>query len=171
MNYTAIAASAWQAAADEQTAARCHQWITALICRRTRGAARDMNISQDTRDKLSAAWMVYETIRAHDAQKARTLRKRYGYRRFLDAGAMMARYDITPLEVAEHIESQLSNAAMQHAMIDAHDPQPEWWRKLYSVNAMAEKIATAYDVPDATRARLDKVLIELRGILAEINVQ
>lgn len=163
MNYGALAAQTWKAAADEKSAARRHEWITALVCARKTAAWREIGITQDVRDKLAAAWAVFVTIRAVDVHKARSLRQAHGYRRFLDAGRLMVQYDIAPADIADHIAADLSNAAMVEQIRNVHDATPEWVRRLHGIIKLAEKSSTDYGIPAEDRARLEVILQELRG--------
>ncbi len=126
------------------------EWLVALILSKKIRLVAE-GISPDTATKLRGAWAIYDTIRRHDAAKARELRNRYGYRRFLELGILCVQYDISPADAIDHLESELSNAAMRMQIINAYDSRAEWERQVYGMLKIGEKLVTAYDIPDKWR--------------------
>jgi hypothetical protein len=138
---------AWQAADDGRITTRRNEWLTALILANRLRLKAD-SVSEDTATKLRAAWAIFTALRHHDAIKARELRSRYGYRRFVEMGALWIRYEFAPAQAVDHLESDLSNTAMTMQIIDCHDPRPEWYRKAQGMIKQSEVIFTSYDAPD-----------------------
>ena len=168
MNWQSLTESAWtQAQTDKHTAMR-REWLAALVLgRKSRLVAT--NISQDTATKLRGAWAIYCTLRHYNAARARELRNRYGYRRFLDMGALWMRYEFSPEAAIDHLESELSNAAMTMQIISTHDPRPEWWHHSVGAYKTIFKLTTDLDV-DAEISAWAKQGVELMQRKG-INVQ
>jgi hypothetical protein len=121
------------------------EWLVAMVLAKFRHEA-DF-VSPDTATKLRGAWAIYETLRHHSPSKARELRGKYGYRRFLEMGALWLRYEFSAEDAIDHMESELSTAAMKMQIIDAHDEAPEWKRKAGGILKYCGIIATSYDAP------------------------
>ena len=152
MNWTGKAQANWtQATMNEQTAMR-QRWLVALIVSKKADTCRLLNISQDTKDQLRAAWAIYATIRAQDARRARELRIRHSYRRFVELGRLWLKYEFGVDDMAAYLDSEMSIAATVMQIEDIHNPLPEWQRKAINVCRWAQVIATSYDAPDDVRA-------------------
>ena len=117
----------WQQAADRRwTSSRARQWaVAAIVSKRN---VRVNSESEDTMTQLRGAYRMLEFIRQYYPAKARELRKRYGYSRFYDLYKEWQRFELAPDICIEHLESDLSNAAMVMQVQDIHDPRPEWMR-------------------------------------------
>jgi len=127
----------WQNKADANwTNARVKQWLVAMIV--TERAVRVG--SDDTMTQLRGAWYMYRFIRQYYPAKARELRKRYGYSRFYDLYKEWQRFELAPDICIEHLESDLSNAAMVMQVQDVHDPRPEWMRGAQMIYNKVSKI-------------------------------
>jgi len=137
---------------------RRHEWLTAMICAKKTAAWRDAEISENIADKLRGGWAIYEALRKHDPAKARELRQKYSYRRFLDMGIGWTRYEFDPAQAIDHLESDLSNSAMTMQIIDAHDPRPEWLRKAQGMVKQSQVIFTSLDAPDEFKALIKPVM-------------
>lgn len=138
MNWQAVANTNW-------TNARAKQWVTACVV-----VERGIRVgSDDTMTQLRGAWYMYRFIRHYYPQKVRELRKRYGYSRFYDLYKEWQRFELAPDICIEHLESDLSNAAMVMQVQDAHDPLPEWQRKAGGWYKSFDKLArVAYGAPE-----------------------
>ena len=148
MNWSKVAKTAWQQSQNDFYMMRRHEWLTAMICAKKTAAWRDAGISENIADKLRGGWAIYETLRNHNPIKARELRQKYSYRRFLDMGIGWIKYEFEPAQAIDHLESELSNAAMTMQIIDAHDPRPEWYRRAQGMIKQSEVIFTSYDAPE-----------------------
>ena len=133
----------WQNKADANwTNARVKQWLVAMIV--TERAVRVG--SDDTMTQLRGAWYMYRFIRQYYPAKARELRKRYGYSRFYDLYKEWQRFELAPDICIEHLESDLSNAAMVMQVQDVHDPRPEWMRGAQMIyNKVSKIVEVSYD--------------------------
>ena len=133
----------WQNKADANwTNARAKQWLVAMIV--TERAVRVG--SDDTMTQLRGAWYMYRFIRQYYPAKARELRKRYGYSRFYDLYKEWQRFELAPDICIEHLESDLSNAAMVMQVQDVHDPRPEWMRGAQMIyNKVVKLTEVSYD--------------------------
>lgn len=133
----------WQNKADANwTNARVKQWLVAMIV--TERAVRVS--SDDTMTQLRGAWYMYRFIRQYYPAKARELRKRYGYSRFYDLYKEWQRFELAPDICIEHLESDLSNAAMVMQVQDVHDPRPEWMRGAQMIyNKVSKIVEVSYD--------------------------
>ena len=147
MNWNTALSDSWRRAEDSKHRAKRQEWLCAMILAKKIRPGADI-ISQDTATKLRGAWAIYETLRHYDAKKARELRNKYGYRRFLEMGALWMQYEFSADAAIDHLESELSNGAMKMQIIDAHDPLPEWRRKCYGMLKTGEKLVSSYDMPD-----------------------
>jgi muconolactone delta-isomerase len=165
MNLHKLGAAAWQAAQDDEASQRRHEWITAAICakllssRQFRHAAESGLPTEDTASKMAAGYAIYTAIRAQDARRARELRRRYNYRRFLEMGALWTRYESFDADTAaEYMELDLSNAAMCEFIKDRHDPSPQWMRTVEKIYPRIQKLTQDHDgMPDDLRAALETV--------------
>ena len=89
---------------------------------------------------------MYRFIRQYYPAKARELRKRYGYSRFYDLYKEWQRFELAPDICIEHLESDLSNAAMVMQVKDVHDPRPEWLRGARMIyNKVSKIVEVSYD--------------------------
>ena len=101
----------WQQAADRRwSSGRAMQWAVAAIV--SRRHIRVTTETDDTMTQLRGAYRMLEFIREYYPAKARELRKRYGYSRFYDLYKEWQRFELAPDICIEHLESDLSNAAM-----------------------------------------------------------
>lgn len=137
----------WQQAADNNwTSARAKQWLVAMII--SWKNIRVDSCSDDTMTQLRGAWYMYRFIRQYYPAKARELRKRYGYSRFYELYKEWCRFEIAPDICIEHLESDLSNAAMVEQVKDIHDPREEWERRAGGWYKSFDKFAhVAYGAP------------------------
>ena len=135
----------WQNKAEANwTSAQAKQWLVAMIT--TLKRIRVNSVSQDTETQLRGAWYMYTFIRYYDPRKARELRKRYGYSRFYDLYKEWQRFELAPDICIEHLESDLSNAAMVMQVQDVHDPRPEWMRGAQMIyNKVSKIVEVSYD--------------------------
>ena len=135
----------WQTALDRRwSSGRARQWACAAIV--TRKSIRVTSESEDTMTQLRGAYRMLEFIREYYPAKARELRKRYGYSRFYDLYKEWTRYELAPDICIEHLESDLSNAAMVMQVVDAHDTRPEWMRNAQTIYNKVTKITeVSYD--------------------------
>ena len=135
----------WQNKAEANwTNAQAKQWLVAMII--TLKRIRVNSVSQDTETQLRGAWYMYTFIRYYDPRKARELRKRYGYSRFYDLYKEWQRFELAPDICIEHLESDLSNAAMVMQVVDAHDTRPEWMRGAQAIyNKVNKFVEVSYD--------------------------
>ncbi len=146
-HWTDRARSAWtQSLADRQSAMR-REWLVALILARKSSAWREIGVPEKVADKLRAGWAIYNTLRHYDARKARELRNKYSYRRFMEMGALWVRYEFSPEQAVDHMESDLTISGMTMQIIDVHDPTPEWLRKARSTSKAWDVVATS-DAPE-----------------------
>jgi len=138
----------WQNKAEANwTSAQAKQWLVAMIT--TLKRIRVNSVSQDTETQLRGAWYMYTFIRYYDPRKARELRKRYGYSRFYDLYKEWQRFELAPDICIEHLESDLSNAAMVMQVQDVHDPREEWERNAFTIYGKVSKLVqVAYNAPD-----------------------
>ena len=142
----------WQQAADRRwSSSRARQWACAAIV--SRKGIRVNSESEDTMTQLRGAYRMLEFIRQYYPAKARELRKRYGYSRFYDLYKEWSRYELAPDICIEHLESDLSNAAMVMQVQDVHDPRPEWMRNAFTIYGKISKLVqVSYDSPDWFRS-------------------
>ena len=138
----------WQARADRSwSSSRTRQWVAACIV--SKRSIRVTTESDDTMTQLRGAYRMLEFIRQYYPAKARELRKRYGYSRFYDLYKEWQRFELAPDICIEHLESDLSNAAMVMQVQDVHDPLPEWQRKAGGWYKSFDKLAhVAYGAPE-----------------------
>jgi len=135
----------WQNALDRRwSSGRARQWACAAIV--SRKGIRVTTESDDTMTQLRGAYRMLEFIRQYYPAKARELRKRYGYSRFYDLYKKWQRFELAPDICIEHLESDLSNAAMVMQVVDAHDPLPEWRRNAQTIyNKVVKLTEVSYD--------------------------
>jgi hypothetical protein len=136
----------WQRLADTNwTNARVKQWTVAAMLSKRSIRLRSIH----TETKLKGAWIMFEFIRHYYPAKARELRKGYGYSRFYDLYKEWIRYELAPDICIEHIESDLSNAAMVMQVVDAHDQRSEWERNAVTIYGKVSKLVqVSYDAPE-----------------------
>ena len=152
MNWTGKAQANWmQAGMNEQTAMR-QRWLVALIVSKNTDTCRFLNIPQDIKDQLRAAWAIYTAIRAQDARRAKELRIRHSYRRFVELGRLWLKYEFPVDDMCAYLDSEMSIRATVMQIEDIHNPLPEWERKAAGMYRWAQVIATSYDAPDDVRA-------------------
>ena len=167
MNWTQVARTAWNNSINDLHMMRRHEWLTAMICAKNTAAWREIGMSENIADKLRAGWAIFEALRQYNPCKARELRNRYSYRRFVDMGAGWVKYEFEAAAAIDHMESELSNAAMVMQIIDAHDPKPEWQRNAYTIYGKVSKLVqVSYDSPQWFRdwAGYTERLFKERGI-------
>ena len=135
----------WQNALDRRwSSGRARQWACAAIV--SRKGIRVTTESDDTMTQLRGAYRMLEFIRQYYPAKARKLRKRYGYSRFYDLYKEWQRFELAPDICIEHLESDLSNAAMVMQVQDVHDPRPEWMRGAQMIyNKVSKIVEVSYD--------------------------
>ena len=135
----------WQTALDRRwSSGRARQWACAAIV--SRKGIRVTTESDDTMTQLRGAYRMLEFIRQYYPAKARKLRKRYGYSRFYDLYKEWQRFELAPDICIEHLESDLSNAAMVMQVQDVHDPRPEWMRGAQMIyNKVSKIVEVSYD--------------------------
>lgn len=135
----------WQSRLDRSwSSGRARQWACAAIV--SRRNIRVTTETDDTMTQLRGAWRMLEFIREYYPAKARELRKRYGYSRFYDLYKEWTRYELAPDICIEHLESDLSNAAMVMQVQDVHDPRPEWMRNAQTIyNKLTKITEVSYD--------------------------
>ena len=135
----------WQLRADRSwSSSRSRQWVTACIV--SKRSIRVTTESDDTMTQLRGAYRMLEFIRQYYPVKARELRKRYGYSRFYDLYKEWQRFELAPDICIEHLESDLSNAAMVMQVQDVHDPRPEWMRGAQMIyNKVSKIVEVSYD--------------------------
>ena len=135
----------WQLRADSNwSSSRARQWVVACIV--SKRSVRVTTESEDTMTQLRGAYLMFEFIRHYYPAKARELRKRYGYSRFYDLYKEWRRFELAPDICIEHLESNLSNAAMVMQVQDVHDPLPEWRRNAQTIyNKVVKLTEVSYD--------------------------
>ena len=135
----------WQNAVDRRwSSGRALKWACAAIV--SKRNVRVNSESEDTMTQLRGAYRMLEFIRQYYPAKARELRKRYGYSRFYDLYKEWCRFELAPDICIEHLESDLSNAAMVMQVQDAHDPRPEWMRGAQMIyNKVVKLTEVSYD--------------------------
>ena len=135
----------WQNALDRRwSSGRSYQWACAAIV--SKRNVRVNSESEDTMTQLRGAYRMLEFIRQYYPAKARELRKNYGYSRFYDLYKEWNRFELAPDICIEHLESNLSNAAMVMQVVDAHDPRPEWYRGAQAIyNKVNKFVEVSYD--------------------------
>ena len=135
----------WQTALDRRwSSGRSYQWACAAIV--SRKGIRVTTESDDTMTQLRGAYRMLEFIRQYYPVKARELRKRYGYSRFYELYKEWCRFEFAPDICIEHLESDLSNAAMVMQVQDVHDPRPEWMRGAQMIyNKVSKIVEVSYD--------------------------
>lgn len=158
MNIVKIGASAWTTAQQNEYDQRLNEWATAFVCYRLTRARQlsrrvaELGISEDTGNKLTAAWLVFLQIREYDARKARELRRRYNYRRFVEMGGWWTRYEFPHHVAVEHLESDKSNAEMVAEIRNTHDQSPAWERTLIGLykpfNFLSSTVSLPHDVKE-----------------------
>ena len=138
----------WQLRADRSwSSSRARQWVTACIV--SKRSIRVTTETDDTMTQLRGAYRMLEFIRQYYPAKARELRKRYGYSRFYDLYKEWNRFELAPDICIEHLESDLSNAAMVMQVQDVHDPREEWERNAFTIYGKVSKLVqVAYNAPD-----------------------
>jgi len=151
-----LGSRAWKQSEVNKKHSRLNEWATAfaaskIVGRYDGGTAKfsaSCGISDDTTERLAAAWIIYTRLAHTDALRARKNRKSHGYMRFLTLGSLWRRYEnFDDQQAFEYLESGLSNAAMEQQIIDIHDPLPEWHRKGISLYAQLEKWTTDESLP------------------------
>lgn len=146
-HWTDRARNAWtQSIADKHNAMR-REWLVALILARKSSAWREIGVPEKVADKLRAGWAIYNTLRHYDARKARELRNKYSYRRFMEMGALWVKYEFEPEQAISHLESDLTISGMTMQIIDAHSPYCEWQRKAFGLSKSLDVIAAIDDAP------------------------
>jgi hypothetical protein len=145
MNWTRIGRTAWNDSVNDLRMMRRHEWLTAMICAKKTAAWRDIGMSENIADKLRAGWAIFEALRKYDPCKARELRSRYSYRRFVDMGAGWVKYEFEAAAAIDHMESELSNGAMVMAIRSAHDLHPEWYWHAQGAYKTIDKLITDLD--------------------------
>ena len=135
----------WQTALDRRwSSGRALKWACAAIV--SKRNVRVNSESEDTMTQLRGAYRMLEFIRQYYPAKARELRKRYGYSRFYDLYKEWQRFELAPDICIEHLESDLSNAAMVMQVQDVHDPRPEWMRGAQMIyNKVSKIVEVSYD--------------------------
>jgi hypothetical protein len=153
------AGAAWSGAQTDRHNAMRREWLVALILSRKSSTWRTIDgMTEKIADKLRAGWVIYAAIRHHNAPRARELRNTYGYRRFMEMGALWVRYEFETEQAIDHLTSDLSTTAMTMQIIDAHDPRPEWFRRAQGMVKQSEVIFTSYDAPEDFKALIKPVL-------------
>jgi hypothetical protein len=166
MNWSKLADESWTNAQTDYHTAMRREWLVAMILAKKTATWRNLQIEQDTRDKLVAGWAIYAAIRAQDARSARELRNRYNYRRFMEMGRLWVQWEFTVEQAIDHLKSELSTRAMVMQIIGAHDPRPEWFRHSVGAYHTISKLITDLDT-DAeiiAWAKQGKKLFERKGI-------
>lgn len=103
--------------------------------------------SVDTVHNLAKAQRLYLYLYGWNEQKAILARSIYGYVRFAEVWTKHARYEFSPAECLEFLISDLSNGAMSAEIENAHNPEPEWKRRILDPKFTLKitKIATEPD--------------------------
>jgi len=146
--HEAHAQSIWQSCGQKTQQARCREWtVCRLLSRKDSATWRELPITEDNRQRMRAAWVILELINKNNPAEALTIRRKYGHRRVLEAGALWKQYENFSVDdLTEHIKSNLSTSAMKMQIIDAHSPYCEWQRKAFGLSKTLDVIA-ASDAP------------------------
>lgn len=165
-----LAARAWKQTETNYQHARLNEWVTAYAASKvvgtytngTKQLSARCGTSEDTIERLAAAWVIFARLRHTDALRARKNRQTHGYMRFLTLGALWRRYEnFDDQQAFEYLESGLSNAAMEAQIIDMHDPLPEWHRKGVALYGTLTKWITDASLPDDIREDAEKLARKL----------
>lgn len=148
MTYEAHAQSIWQSCGQKTQQARCREWtVCRLLATKDSATWRNLQITEDNRQKMRAAWVILEVINRHAPKDAKEIRQKYGHRRVLEAGALWKSYENFGVDtLIDHINADLSMSAMKMQIIDAHSPYPEWQRRAFGLSKALDVIATS-DAP------------------------
>ena len=123
---------------------RAREWtIARLLCKSDSAMWRELAISEDDRQRMRAAWVILEVINQHSPAEALTIRRNYGHRRIIEAGAKWKRLEFEVDRLIEFIKSDLSTNAMCAEIENAHGI-PENERRIWGAAKTIGKILTDY---------------------------
>jgi len=156
----------WQNLAEKSwTTAHRKQWLVSLIAAR-RGVATWQLLPDYELSKLKGAWEMYAFIRTTHPVQARSLRKRYEYRRFYELFRLWRLHEFSAEECIEHLEFDGGIAGMVGQVEDVHGA-PEWERRGQYIYKTVDKfVHVAYGAPEwfCDWASDTKELFERHGI-------
>ena len=145
---------------------RAREWtICRLLCKSDSAAWRNLAISEDDRQRMRAAWVILEVINQHDPAEALTIRRQFGHRRIIEAGAKWKRLEFEVDKLIEFIKSDLSTNAMCAEIENAHG-FAEWERRVFGVYKNISKLVDDYGAAQWVKdwAKDSKELFKSNGI-------
>lgn len=169
-----LSATAWKQSEVNKSHARLNEWATAYAASKvvgkynggTAAISAQIGTSDDTVERLAAAWVIFDILRHTDAQRARKNRRVHSYGRFLSLGVLWKRYEFDALSAFDYLESGLKIAAMEMQIEDEHNPLPEWHRRGINIYGLLQKLVTDVDLP----ADILETAEELKRKLARLTL-
>ena len=143
----------WRDAERARSRSESLRWDCAPTALASSGTSRAQQMADalgvdiTTVHNLAKAEMLYLYLYEWDPRKAILARAIYSYIRFEAVWRKHARYELSPADCLEFLNSGLSNDAMEMQIEDIHDPAPEWMRKITGkkFNETMEKLAHPVD--------------------------
>lgn len=160
-------AAVWNEADRHTSYSERRRWDCAPTALESSGTARAqqmadaLGVDVTTVHNLAKAEMLYLYIADTMPKAADYLRNKHSYIRFAEMWTKHDRYELSPVDCAMFLESDLSIDAMCAHVENIHNPAPEWRRRFGNKQARSwlAKIATEPDADQPSRiTRAAKVL-------------
>ena len=131
------AALSWDAANLNREDERRHRWQSAATAFRVvgkRDGATDrlsklLAIETEAVRQMASGYSVFYMLYKMDCLEAKKLRRKHGYTRFYEVGALWAKYNFDVELLFEYLNEDVSAASIRDTITDHHDPLPKWHRK------------------------------------------
>lgn len=137
------ASAIWRKHSENLSSARSREWCVCRLLATKYSKDWTLAIPEDDRQRMRAAWVILEVINQHDPAEALIIRRQFGHRRIIEAGAKWKRLEFEVDRLIEFIKSDLSTNAMCAEIENAHGI-PENERRIWGAAKTLSKILTDY---------------------------
>jgi len=159
------ASAIWRKHSENIYSARSREWCVCRLLANKYSKDWTLAIPEDDRQRMRAAWVILEIINQHDPAEALTIRRNYGHRRIIEAGAKWKRLEFEVQQLIEFIKSDLPTSAMC-AEIENQHGFAEWERRVFGVYKNISKLVDDYGAAQWVKdwAKDSKELFKSNGI-------